>query len=1588
MSIYKPNGFYPYLQEVDLENLNGNTFSCQVNTDGAMCAGGKIKMYLPDDNTVLYDNLYQFQTEDSNGNIIRTPIPNGGMAEFKIEPYQINVNFNSSDTQFIDNGSSIGQLKIDNMNFIYLTPYYNYDIRKNYCPYNLFNIQIEKYVYVLILHYKDAQYDKQFIIPIKNINIEKLNSDYSVLLFNLQFGELYNFISNTLGLGLTTDNKSQILSSLTCYVSLKNDTNYLWECELFEHYFNENFDSATFISDGYITGSTQNVLWYDSISQSDVVKNNEELIKVDNYIEIEADSNTSDLFRNELLNGYTDKGNLSMGTNNKFANVIYTTSEKPKVSDKSVTNTNNYELKNLYGYYCDNYNNGYTLKEKLYDDSSSSIVYKDMNDIDVFITADCIFEGTSSKSLVIQRDDLDRYDFYLKNYELNDGWYHLLNSSFQYDEIQSTFIINSDNAKIGEPIYRISGVDSVIDDNYRRYPFILNSLKPIIVVTDYFDDNIKANITNNTIENSDGSVRDEILIILNNKKYRAKILFPAPYDSKNSYLKYTSQRQKVSSHWYEWNLSFSPYIDNTIYANTMSSCYQNKKYNAFCKGADYYNEFLLQNCLIKDTNDKIVEIKLPKGILLNDYYADSIILDNDSKISICSNCCPKNIIDIKFKITQGNSSYPGTMKWGYSIREKQNYNKCNKYICDNISLFSATSKNIEKLINISTYDFENPILYIDFYIYNLNNPSNTHSYNDYYSITDLQIVEINDPNDGQYLLKLDDKNVNLLNKNNMYLYVSSNDESADQDLINKNYKINKYSLFNNSVLLEDIESAQKLQSSINDGKSYQYEIKYKKRQPISWVTHNLGIENRYSKIELKEAMDVTLYDGEGVSLYATNNETSYNSFYGVKDTNLNVDNIYVRFPGYTGYDAMNNQILDNKDYYTSGSQGIAAYSKIYNSSGKIISDTNNGIKGWFYSDIDAYSDAEASSKITWSTDVVQNINLYGKQVRATAFDPIYDSDVLTSYCKLFKITSYNYETGEIVFAGGLERKILDTDKYEIWKADVIEGSSNKYDITEVIKSYTRLYPAAEDIDETAISCNSPLITEPIKIVNSTPNKLFIQPNINFYTNEYNKAYLYFPQFSEKSDVNYSYITKNNYNFYETSIEKLDNSQWLIYLSQPLSFMPYPGYIYNLYMDTVKSIPANYFYARTTPDIDVKIGDYQTIKSQLLDNNFIYNLDGYKKNLSSLTKIDDASTVKFIDVCFLTSYENCNTPIKRYRYKIYDSNMNLILDTDYIYDNLLMCNIRGLLNQQFYYLELECENQDNKVDTYSQLFKSVYDTIDKENILLELNNKDEYNCVSIGLKYKINSGLRDCTKNDFSNYNSVSLYKRKKTDTYLQWVCDIDVQNNFTNIIYDYNINNNVEYEYILIMINSSNTYYQSANSIFVKYDDWSMVDIIEDNDIYITDGDVWKFKYNLESSDIPVNNSVTLYDTLSKYPQFGYGKKSYASSGLSCLLGDVGVHYQQTACGIKEKDGYYETDINDLSSNNIAKYLKWKKFVGNNNMKLLKDIKGNKWIVRINEKPSVKNNDSSQEQLYTISFEWSEVMDSNNISIISVPKNN
>ena len=69
MAVYKPSNFYPHLQEVDLTKQEGNTFSCQVNTDGGFVSGARLNIYT-EDNVLVYDDLYQF----SDGETIKNSI--------------------------------------------------------------------------------------------------------------------------------------------------------------------------------------------------------------------------------------------------------------------------------------------------------------------------------------------------------------------------------------------------------------------------------------------------------------------------------------------------------------------------------------------------------------------------------------------------------------------------------------------------------------------------------------------------------------------------------------------------------------------------------------------------------------------------------------------------------------------------------------------------------------------------------------------------------------------------------------------------------------------------------------------------------------------------------------------------------------------------------------------------------------------------------------------------------------------------------------------------------------------------------------------------------------------------------------------------------------------------------------------------------------------------------------------------------------------------------------------------------------------------------------------------------------------------
>lgn len=61
----------------------------------------------------------------------------------------------------------------------------------------------------------------------------------------------------------------------------------------------------------------------------------------------------------------------------------------------------------------------------------------------------------------------------------------------------------------------------------------------------------------------------------------------------------------------------------------------------------------------------------------------------------------------------------------------------------------------------------------------------------------------------------------------------------------------------------------------------------------------------------------------------------------------------------------------------------------------------------------------------------------------------------------------------------------------------------------------------------------------------------------------------------------------------------------------------------------------------------------------------------------------------------------------------------------------------------------------------------------------------------------------------------------------------------------------------------------------------------------------------------------------------------------------------------------------------------WVNFCNNGNLKLLKDIRGNKYLVDIVDTPTFETMDETVQQATTISFNWVEVGDTNKIAVIS-----
>lgn len=275
----------------------------------------------------------------------------------------------------------------------------------------------------------------------------------------------------------------------------------------------------------------------------------------------------------------------------------------------------------------------------------------------------------------------------------------------------------------------------------------------------------------------------------------------------------------------------------------------------------------------------------------------------------------------------------------------------------------------------------------------------------------------------------------------------------------------------------------------------------------------------------------------------------------------------------------------------------------------------------------------------------------------------------------------------------------------------------------------------------------------------------------------------------------------------------------------------------------------------------------------------------------------------------------------------------------------------------------------------------------------------------------------------------TIYKKTPEQKYYNYICSLqNGEYQFT----DYNIANNKFYQYLAVIQikDSDNTFryeiYQNEDEYGepcyykTQWNYWSICDIEEVNEdngniFYQKIGNTWLLKFNIADENLQQNLSITSQENLSRFPKFYKGSKNYISGTFTGLLGDISeqkhieVEYKDIIINNKHKQDkqikkvnsytekintpYYENNnpqsriINEYAREN-EKAEAWRKFCNSGNLKLLKDIKGNAWIVQIINTPVENINLMNNNMPTTISFDWQEADDINSAAIVKLNNEN
>lgn len=181
---------------------------------------------------------------------------------------------------------------------------------------------------------------------------------------------------------------------------------------------------------------------------------------------------------------------------------------------------------------------------------------------------------------------------------------------------------------------------------------------------------------------------------------------------------------------------------------------------------------------------------------------------------------------------------------------------------------------------------------------------------------------------------------------------------------------------------------------------------------------------------------------------------------------------------------------------------------------------------------------------------------------------------------------------------------------------------------------------------------------------------------------------------------------------------------------------------------------------------------------------------------------------------------------------------------------------------------------------------------------------------------------------------------------------------------DYNIANHHQYQYLIFVETAEYICTpQETDPVNTCWDSWSLIGLKEtdnENEFIVDSNNIWKLNFSLESGEQTQNIERVEYKNLTRYPKISQGRANYITSTISCLLGDV------------SKEGKYIEDYSLLT--------KWREFINSSQLKLLKDRKGNRYIVQTMSSTNTTK-DATVEQMNVISFGWTEVKSVENVTM-------